>query len=160
CRLRIEPLEPRLVPATGTLLLQAFSDVNQNGAQDADEVGITGVAVNYTNPGGSGSVTTGADGTGSIEIEEGFYPYGVVAPAGYRAAGGSAMGTFSITAGQQTTVVLPLLAISSGGGSGTVGTDEPGTSSDCNPTTSPSDLLFWGFTVPSEDDPFRPVDPG
>jgi hypothetical protein len=81
--LRIESLETRNVPATGTLLVTAFADQNQNGSMDSGESGVAGVAVNYMGAGGSSYVTSGDDGSQSIVIEEGDYTYTALAAAGY-----------------------------------------------------------------------------
>src|SRR5687767_15786987 len=55
-RLRVESLEAREVPHVhGT----AFNDLNLNGAQDAEDVGIAGVTVTATDPAGvTETVTT------------------------------------------------------------------------------------------------------
>jgi hypothetical protein len=157
--LRLESLEERAVPATGTLLVQAFVDQNQNGLQDTGESGVAGTALGFTSPGGASSVTTGDDGSGSIEVEEGTYGYSASAPAGYTVGGWSQIGTLTITAGQQTAVQLPLVSrgFGSGGDTGTGGTVDPSLLA-----TDGSDLWFSGVPVPSdtEDDSFVPPDSG
>lgn len=109
-RLRLEPLEARAVPATGTLLVEAFDDLNRNGAWDSGESGVSGVLVNYS-PNPPQSVTTGADGTATAAPEEGAYSYSASCPnPPFTFADGSTLihGSFTVTAGQQTTVLLPL----------------------------------------------------
>jgi hypothetical protein len=66
-RLRVECLEAREVPhVTGT----AFLDLNLNGFQDVEDVGVAGVTVTATDPtGDTRTATTGADGTYTVEAD-------------------------------------------------------------------------------------------
>src|SRR5438105_4761935 len=102
-RLHIESLEARIVPTTGTLLVEAFVDQNQNGVLDSGESGVAGAVLGYRSPGGSGSVVTGENGSGSVVVDEGTGSYTVLAPVEYTFGGAPEVGTFTITAGQQTT---------------------------------------------------------
>src|SRR4051794_18701539 len=66
-RLRVETLEAREVPhVTGT----AYLDLNLNGSQDVEDVGVPGVTVKAADATGATlTATTGADGTYTIESD-------------------------------------------------------------------------------------------
>src|SRR5215204_742205 len=66
-RLRVESLEAREVPhVTGT----AFLDLNLNGTQDAEDVGVPGVTVKATDAAGATeTATTGTDGTFTLQTD-------------------------------------------------------------------------------------------
>lgn len=69
------------------------------------------MAFDFGNPGGPTTVATGSDGTAVAAVEEGSHGYQGTCPPPYRFAAGSnsTAGTFTITAGQQTALLLPLV---------------------------------------------------
>ena len=95
--------------------MKAYTDLNKNNVWDFNEVGVEGFWFVYNEIesgtlGVTGELETGTDGMGSTMLAVGVYSYEVIVPNGYNMlTPEDALGSFSITEAQATTVAFSLV---------------------------------------------------